>query len=85
MNDQGELEIEQRLTNETDKAVSFKCFLYAPDRLPIVTQVVEQGRGTDTKSFRLPNGAELLGKTLLLRADEIAGQRIINVRFTAQP
>ena len=85
LNDQGELEIEQRLTNETDNAVSFKCFLYAPDRLPIVTQVVEQGRGTDTKSFRLPNGAELLGKTLLLRADEIAGQRIINVRFTAQP
>ncbi len=85
LNEQGELEIEQRLTNETDKIVSFKCFLYAPDRLPIVTQVVEQGRGTDTKSFRLPNGAELLGKTLLLRADEIAGQRIINYRFTAQP
>ncbi|HEV2973042.1 MAG TPA: hypothetical protein VGY55_23955 [Pirellulales bacterium] len=85
LNDQGELEIEQRLTNETDNVVSFKCFLYAPDRLPIVTQVVEQGRGTDTKNYRIPNGAELVGKTLLLRADEIAGQRIINCRFTAQP
>jgi hypothetical protein len=85
LNDQGELEIEQRLTNETDKPVSFKCFLYSPDRLPIITQVVEQGRGTDTKSYRLPNGAELLGKTLLLRADEIEGERIINYRFVAQP
>ncbi len=85
INDQGELEIEQRLTNDTDQFVSFKCYLYAPDRLPIVTQVVEQGRGTDTKTFRLPNGGELVGKTLLLRADEIAGPRIINHRFSAQP
>ena len=85
LNDQGELEIEQRLTNETDKSVSFKCFLYSPDRLPIVTQVVEQGRGTDTKSYRIPNGGELVGKTLLLRADEIDGERIINYRFVAQP
>jgi hypothetical protein len=85
LNDQGELEIEQRLTNETDQIVSFKCYLYAPDRLPIVTQVVEQGRGTDTKNIRLPNGSELLGKPLLLRADEIAGPRIVNHRFTAQP
>ncbi|HKD37138.1 MAG TPA: hypothetical protein VKB78_10065, partial [Pirellulales bacterium] len=68
-----------------DQIVSFKCYLYAPDRLPIVTQVVEQGRGTDTKHLRLPEGAELLGKTLLLRADEITGPRIINHRFTAQP
>ena len=85
LNDQGELEIEQRLTNETDTPVSFKCFLYSPDRLPTVTQVVEQGRGTDTKSYRIPNGAELIGKTLLLRADEIDGERIINYRFVAQP
>jgi hypothetical protein len=85
LNDQGELEIEQRLTNETDKPVSFKCFLYSPDRLPLITQVVEQGRGTDTKSYHLPNGAELIGKTLLLRADEIEGERIINYRFVAQP
>ena len=84
LNDHGELEIEQRLVNDTDKVVSFKCFLYIPDRLPVVTQVVEQGRGTDTKSYRLPNGNELIGKTLLLRCDEIAGQRIINYRFAVQ-
>ncbi len=84
LNEQGELEIEQRLTNDTDKPVSFKCFLYAPDRLPVVTQVVELGRGTDTKTYRLANGAALIGKNLLLRADEIAGQRIINYRFTPQ-
>ncbi len=85
LNEQGDLEIEQRLTNETEKVVSFKCFLYIPDRLPVVTQVVEQGRGTDTKTYRLQNGNELLGKTLLFRCDEIGGQRIINYRFTAQP
>jgi len=85
LNERGELEVEQRLTNETESVVSFKCYLYIPDRLPVVTQVVELGRGADTKTFRLPDGAELVGKAMLLRADEIGGQRIINHRFVAQP
>jgi hypothetical protein len=85
LNEHGELEIEQRLVNETDTVASFKCYLYLPERLPVVSQVVEQGRGTDTKTFQLPKGQELVGKTLLLRADEIGGQRIINYRFVAQP
>ena len=84
LNEHGELEIEQRLTNETDKVVSFKCYIYIPDRQPLVSQVVELGRGTDTKVLRIANGSELIGKTLLLRADEIGGERIINHRFTAQ-
>ena len=84
LNQRGELEVEQRLTNETDSVVSFKCYLYIPDRLPVVTQVVELGRGIDTKTFRLPDGEELVGKAMLLRADEIGGQRIINYRFISQ-
>ena len=84
LNEHGELEIEQRLTNETEKVVSFKCYIYIPDRQPLVSQVVELGHGTDTKMLRVANGAELIGKTLLLRADEIGGERIINHRFTAQ-
>ncbi len=84
LNERGELEIEQRLTNETDKVVSFKCYVYIPGRQPLVTQVVELGRGTDTKMLRIEDGSQLLGKTLLLRADEIGGERIINHRFTAQ-
>jgi hypothetical protein len=85
LNEHGELEIEQRLTNETDKVVSFKCYVYIPDRQPLVSQVVELGRGTDTKVLRVPNGSQLIGKSLLLRADEIGGERIVNHRFTAQP
>lgn len=84
LNERGELEIERRLTNETDKLVSFKCYIYIPNRQPLVSQVVELGRGTDTKVVRIENGAQLVGKTLLLRADEIGGERIINHRFTAQ-
>ncbi len=84
LNEHGELEIDQRVTNETEKVVSFKCYIYIPDREPLVSQVVELGHGTDTKVLRVANGAELVGKTLLLRADEIGGERIINRRFTAQ-
>jgi hypothetical protein len=35
--------------------------------------------------LRVPNGSQLIGKSLLLRADEIGGERIVNHRFTAQP
>ncbi|HEX3998162.1 MAG TPA: hypothetical protein VHX65_06405 [Pirellulales bacterium] len=84
LNEHGELEIEQRLTNETDKVVSFKCYVYIPERQPLVTQVVELGRGTDTKMMRVANGSQLIGKPMLLRADEIGGERIINHRFNAQ-
>jgi hypothetical protein len=85
LNASGELEIEQRITNETEKVVSFKVYVYIPDRQPLVSQVVELGHGTDTKLLRVANGTQLIGKTLLLRADEIGGERIINHRFTAQP
>ncbi|HZZ71541.1 MAG TPA: hypothetical protein VFE24_04760 [Pirellulales bacterium] len=84
LNEKGELEVEQQLTNRTDQAVSFKCQLFIPDRRRMVSQVVEQDRGRDTKVYRLQDGRELLGKTLWLRAEEIGGQRVLNYRFPAE-
>jgi hypothetical protein len=49
----------------------------------MVSQVVKLGQDRDQKSYRLPDGRELIGKTLWLRAEEVGGQRILNFRFVA--
>ena len=77
----GELEIEQRVTNDTEEVLSFECVLEAPRRKREKTMVIKLGRGRDTKFYLLPNGKELLGKTLSLRAREVGGPRIINRQF----
>ena len=67
LNEQGELVVEQKLINKTDDPVSFRCSLFIPDRQRMITQVVDQGRGADVQTYRLPRGSELIGKTLWLR------------------
>lgn len=84
LNSQNELEVEQRFVNETDKTVSFRCELFAPDRQRQMTQVAGLGTGRDVKFYRLPDGAALIGKTLWLRAEEIGGPRVLNYRFPAE-
>ena len=84
LNDRGELEIEQFVTNKTEESVSFKCFLFVPDRRRLMTQVIELTQDRDRKLYRLPKGLELVGKTLWLRAEEIGGNRTLNKRFVAE-
>lgn len=84
LNDRGELEVHQQFVNETDARVSFSCQLFAPDRRRIKSRVFDLGRGTDVKIYRLPEGKQLLGKTLWLRAEEMDGPRNLNYRFVAE-
>ena len=81
LNDRGELEVTQRFMNATAGRVSFRCQLVAPGRQRQETQVIDLPPGTDEKTYRLPDGAELGGKTLWLRAQEIGGSRKLNYRF----
>ncbi len=85
LNDDGELEVEQRFVNETDGRVSFDCELFAPDRKRLKTQVRNVLPGEDVQIYRLRDGEELTGKTLWLRATEIGGPRILNYRFVVRP
>jgi hypothetical protein len=85
LDDSGELVVEQTLVNQTDQPLSFKCSLFAPDRRRMFARVPELGRGTDSKTFRLPDGKSLLGKTLWLHAEQDSGERILNYRFVAKP
>ena len=85
LNERGDLEVEQRIINETDEAVSLKCYLYVPGRKRMMMYVEDHGRGMDVKTYRVYNGTDLVGQTLFLRAEEINGARILNFSVVAQP
>lgn len=85
LDEQGNLLIEQTLINTTDEFVNFNCLLFVPDRRRMRKQVLNLGRGQTTDTFVLPQGRELIGRPLLLRAEEIGGLRVLNYRFDAQP
>jgi hypothetical protein len=84
LNDRGDLEIVQHVTNHTPQTVSFKCLLFVPNRRRMMSQIIELRQDRDTKIYRLPKGEQLIGETLWLRAEEIGGQRTLNYRFTAE-
>ncbi len=81
LNAEGELEIHQRMTNETDERVSFRCYLFIPGRRRMRSQVLDLPRGHDTQVYALPNGDALVGQTLWLRAEELGGTRVLNYRI----
>jgi hypothetical protein len=85
LNDDGELVVEQTFINQSDDFVSFNCLLFAPDRRRERVQVMNLGPGRHSASYLLPRGEELLGQTLLLRAEEIDGDRVLNSRVVPQP
>lgn len=80
---EGDLEIEQHVVSSTDEPLSLECLLYAPDRKRL-RSFVRVREGEDVRIYRLPNGAELIGKSLWLRAEEQHGDRVFNVRFIAR-
>ncbi len=85
MNAQGELEVEQQFINDTDESVSFRCYLLVPNRRRQKLDIIDLGHGRDVQRFRLPDGEELIGQTLWLRAEEVGGGRGLNHQFPAQP
>jgi hypothetical protein len=84
LEEDGTLVVEQRMSNQSPKLVDFKCLLYAPDRRRQRMQVFRLGASPDTKIYRYPNGAELLGAELWLRAEEVNGSRVLNHRFVVE-
>jgi hypothetical protein len=85
LNDGGQLEVEQRLSNESSQPISFRCQLYVPDRKRMQSEVLNLQQGSNAKIYRLGDGQKLLGKTLWVRAEEIGGSRVLNCRFQAKP
>ena len=48
------------------------------------TQVVDLGFGRDKKIYVLPDGHDLIGESIWLRAEEIGGDRILNHRLKVE-
>jgi hypothetical protein len=74
LTESGDLVVEQHLINASDTMVSFNCTLFIPDRARQRKQVLYMGRGQRTDRYVIPDGASLVGRTLWLRAVEIAGK-----------
>ena len=85
MNGRGELEVVQRLVNESDGPVSFRCQLFIPGRPRLMSQVIHLTGGHDEQVYRIADGAELVGQILWLRAEELTGPRVLSYRFPAAP
>jgi len=83
LGNRGELEVHQRITNETDAPVSFTCQLFAPGRRRLTSQLTAPAQGNDIRVYRLEEGRELIGQQLWLRAEEIGGPRVLSQRFVA--
>lgn len=84
LKDSGELEVVERMTNRSDRPVSFGCTLFAPGRRRMTTQIAGLGQGNEMRVFQIANGKELLGRPLLLQAREAGGPRVLNYRFVAE-
>jgi hypothetical protein len=80
----GKLIVQQHLTNLSDRPLSFQCVLFAPGRRRETRQVIHLGRDRTTLTFVLPEGDQLIGKKLWLRAEEIGGSRVLNYTLTAE-
>jgi len=83
MDDDGNLVVEQKMINKTDEPVYFKCFLFPPGRRRLRQNVLNLSRGSNVKTYTLPDGEKLRGETLWVRAEEIYGNRVLNYRFPA--
>lgn len=81
----GFLEVEQRFFNETTEHVTFRCQLFAANRQRQKVDIVGLKPGHSVHVYRLPEGMDLVGGQLWIRAEEIGGPRVLNYRFPAEP
>ncbi|TWT37361.1 hypothetical protein KOR34_23100 [Posidoniimonas corsicana] len=86
LDDDGRLIVQQRMQNLNGPYADFKCLLYAPLRRRKRTQVFQLGAEPDIKTYTYSAGEDLLGKdiNLMLRIEEIDGDRVLIYRFPAQ-
>jgi hypothetical protein len=75
------MEVRQMLINRGKRAAGFRCDLLAPDRRRQSTEVLIQPSGKSELAYHLPDGEQLRGKTIWLRAEEIDGPRVLNYRI----
>lgn len=82
----GTLRVKIEMVNHTNRLTNFDCLLFAGrDRQYERRVLVLPPRDTVSRSIDWPNGKELLGTRMWLRAIEQDGNRVINHSFEAKP
>jgi hypothetical protein len=79
----GTLIVEQLMTNSNEQLADFKCYLRAKGHRRQRMQVYRLGKDVARKIYRFPNGADLVGKEMLLEIEELNGPRELRYRFVA--
>jgi len=79
----GDLEIKQFIDNNTkpEERLTFECNLYVPNRRRMQRMVTKLSHGRDVQRYILPDADSLIGQELHLRAQQIGGQRVLNLRW----
>jgi hypothetical protein len=79
----GDLQIKQLIVNNTkpEERLNFECNLYISNRKRMQRIVTKLGNGRDTQVYTVPDADALRGQELQLRAQQIGGQRILNLRW----
>jgi hypothetical protein len=79
-----DLVVELHLTNLSHRPLSFQCVLFPPGRRRETRQVIDLGRDRHMLTIVLPDGEQLVGQKLWLRAQEIGGSRVLNYTLVAE-
>jgi hypothetical protein len=79
----GDLQIKQLIDNHTkpEERLNFECNLYVPSRKRMQRVVTKLSHGRDTQTYIVPDAESLRGTEFQLRAEQIGGQRVLNLRF----
>jgi hypothetical protein len=80
----GDLLIEQRLINHGSEPVNFNCDLVAPNRRRQRLRIRGAPPGVEHSTYRVPNGQELRGRPIWVRAAEVGGRRVISKRLVVE-
>ncbi|QEG40697.1 hypothetical protein [Roseimaritima ulvae] len=85
LDEQDNLVVRLEMENSSEQRQSYDCRLFPPGR-QYQRQTVSVNAGQRVRrEFSLPNGRSLLGQTLLLRAAEQDGRRVLNYTVQASP
>ena len=75
----GELRVQVELTNHASRPQPYDCMLFPPPGRQYQRRLLTVQPGqTITRQFYWPDGEQLVGKMMLLRAAEQDGQRVLN-------
>jgi len=84
LNTRGELVVEQEFFNTTPRKVTFRCQLFAPGRQLQTVDILDLAAGRAARTYVLPEGNQLIGQNLWIRATEVDGPRVLNYRIPAE-